>query len=53
LISKANELHPYHQGALYYRGVAAALTNRPAEAVKFLREAILINAQFDLGIEDL
>jgi sugar lactone lactonase YvrE len=50
---KANDLHPYHQGALYYRGVAAALTNRPDEAIKFLRDAILVNAQFDLSIGEL
>ncbi|HEU5292466.1 MAG TPA: hypothetical protein VFU05_17585, partial [Cyclobacteriaceae bacterium] len=50
---KANELHPYHQGALYYRGVAAALTNKPDEAIKFLRDAVLVNAQFDLSIEEL
>lgn len=50
---KANELHPYHQGALYYRGVASALTNRPDEAIKFLRDAVLVNAQFDLSIDEL
>ena len=53
LTVKANELHPYHQGALYYRGVAAALTNRPDEAVRYLRDAVLVNAQFDLSIDEL
>ena len=53
MIVKANELHPYHQGVMYYRGVAAALTNRPAEGVNFLREAVLVNAKFDLSIEPL
>lgn len=53
LIVKANELHPYHQGILYHRGVAAALTNRADEAVKFLREAVLVNATFDLSIDGL
>jgi hypothetical protein len=53
LIVKANELHPYHQGILYYRGIAATLTNRPDEAVKFLREAVLVNVMFDLSIDDL
>src|SRR5688572_9645303 len=53
MIGKANELHPYHQGALYYRGVAAALNNRPDEAVNYLRDAVLVNAQFDLSIEEL
>ena len=53
MIVKANDLHPYHQGALYFRGVAAALTNRQDEAVNYLRDAVLVNAQFDLSIEDL
>src|SRR5690242_10540375 len=53
MIVKANDLHPYHQGALYYRGVAAALTNRPDEAVQYLRDAVLINTQFDLSIDEL
>lgn len=50
---KANDAHPYHQGALYYRGVAAALTGKPDEAIKYLRDAILVNAQFDLSLEEL
>ena len=53
MIVKANELHPYHQGALYYRGIASALTNKPEEAIQFLREAILINAGFDLSVPEL
>lgn len=53
MIVRATELHPYHQGALYYRGVAAALTNRNDEAVGFLRDAILVNAQFDLSLDAL
>lgn len=53
MIIKANELHPYHQGIMYYRGIAAALTNRPEEAVQFLREAVLVNATFDLTLKDL
>ena len=53
MIIKANELHPYHQGIMYYRGIAAALTNRPEESVQFLREAVLVNATFDLTLKDL
>lgn len=53
MIVKANELHPYHQGVFYFRGMAAALTNRSDEAVRFLREAILVNATFDLSIDEL
>lgn len=53
MIIKANELHPYHQGIMYNRGIAAALTNRPEEAVQFLREAVLVNATFDLTLKDL
>jgi DNA-binding beta-propeller fold protein YncE len=52
-ISKAHEIHPYHQGIMYQKGIAAALTNRPQEAVVLLRRAILINAEFDLTIQDL
>lgn len=53
MISKANELHPYHQGIMYYRGLAAALTNRPEESIQFLREAILIDATYNLQTEEL
>lgn len=53
MIVKANELHPFHEGILYNRGIAAALTNRTDESVKFLRDAILVNAKFDLSIDDL
>ena len=53
LINKAHELHPYHQVILYQKGIAAALTNHQEESVKSLREAILINADFDLNIPDL
>jgi len=53
MIIKASELHPYHQGIMYYRGIAAALTKHPEEAVQFLREAILVNATFDLALGDL
>jgi sugar lactone lactonase YvrE len=53
LINKAHELHPYHQVILYQKGIAAALTNHNEESIKSLREAILINANFELTIPDL
>jgi sugar lactone lactonase YvrE len=52
-IQAAEELHPYHQGILYHRGVAAALTGRSDEAIYYLKEAILINTEFDLTTPDL
>ena len=53
LIVRASDLHPYHQGVMYYRGVAAALTGHSDEAIHYLHEAILINATFDLSIQEL
>lgn len=53
MIIKASELHPYHQGIMYYRGIAAALTNRSEESVQFLRDAVLVNSTFDLTLKDL
>jgi sugar lactone lactonase YvrE len=53
MIVKASELHPYHQGIIYNRGVAAALTKREDEAIKYLHEAVLVNAKFDLSIDAL
>ncbi|MCD9018078.1 hypothetical protein [Parachryseolinea silvisoli] len=53
MIVQASTLHPYHQGIQYERGIACALTNRPEEAISFLKRAILTNAAFDLQIEAL
>lgn len=53
MIVKASNLHPYHQTILYYRGIAAALCNKPDEAIRYLRDAILINASLSLTIDDL
>jgi hypothetical protein len=53
MIIEANKLHPYHQGILYYKGIAAALNNHPDEAIGALRQAILVNANFDLELQDL
>lgn len=52
-ISKAHDLHPYHQVILYKAGIAAALNNLPDEAISFLEKALLIDASFDLGNKDL
>ncbi|MEJ0054665.1 MAG: hypothetical protein WDN75_02890 [Bacteroidota bacterium] len=41
------------QGALYYAGVAAALSSKPEEAVSFLKQSILIDARYDLKNPDL
>lgn len=52
-IKEANKVHPYHQGVLYQLGIAATLTNKKAEAIQALKQAILINADFKLeGIAD-
>jgi len=52
-IVEASNLHPYHQGIMYQRGIAAALTDKPEEAIRYLRDAILINSSFDLRSADL
>jgi tetratricopeptide (TPR) repeat protein len=52
-IKEANKVHPYHQGVLYQAGIAATLNNKKAEAIQFLKQAILIDASFRLeGIAD-
>lgn len=53
MISEAGKIHPYHQGIMYQRGIAAARMNKPEEAIRFLREAILVNSQFNLLLPDL
>jgi sugar lactone lactonase YvrE len=53
LILEAHKLHPYHQGILYQAGIAAALTNKPEEAVTWLEKAIQIKADYDLTHQDL
>ncbi|CAN5421751.1 hypothetical protein BH09BAC3_BH09BAC3_06050 [soil metagenome] len=52
-IQKAVLVHPYHQGALYYSGVAAALNSKPEAAISFLKKAILIDSRYDLKNPDL
>lgn len=53
LIIQAHNIHPYHQGILYQVGIAAALNNKNAEAVAYLKEAILIRSDFVLDIPEL
>ncbi len=52
-IIKAHDIHPYHQGILYQAGIAAALNNKKTEALKFLKEAILIQSDFVIDIPEL
>lgn len=53
MIAEAHKIHPYHQGVLYQLGLAAALTGRKDEAIRELKKAILINADFKLdGLSD-
>ena len=53
LILQAHAIHPYHQGILYQAGIAAALNNKKEEAIRYLKEAILIQADFTLYIPEL
>ncbi|NOT74653.1 MAG: hypothetical protein HOP08_06970 [Cyclobacteriaceae bacterium] len=52
-IAEAAKMNPYHQGALFYSGVAAALSSKPEEAILFLKKSILIDARYDLNNPDL
>lgn len=53
-IKEANKVHPYHQGVQYQLGLAAALNGNTAEAIAFLKKAILTNTDFVLeGNQDL
>lgn len=49
----AHQLHPYHQGILYQKGVAEALTGRIKESIHSLKEAILIQSKYNLDIPEL
>lgn len=53
LMMEAHKVHPYHQGVLYQAGLAAALNNKPEEAITWLTKAIQINAGYDLAHQDL
>ena len=52
-ISEALKLHPFHQGILYQKGLACALTGRDAGAIAALRTTICIDTRFDLLHADL
>jgi DNA-binding beta-propeller fold protein YncE len=52
-ILEAHKLHPYHQGILFNAARAAALNNKPDEAITFLKKAIYVKADFDLKTPDL
>lgn len=52
-IMKAHNIHPYHQGILYQAGIAAALNKKNTEAIKYLKEAVMIQADFVLDIPEL
>ncbi|HEY8933952.1 MAG TPA: tetratricopeptide repeat protein, partial [Cyclobacteriaceae bacterium] len=52
MITGANKIHPYHQGILYEVARAAALVNKPDEAMNFLNRAIHIDADFDMTNPD-
>ncbi len=47
-LKEANQYHPYQQVIQYRLGIASALTNRPDEAISFLKKAILTDAAFKL-----
>jgi hypothetical protein len=51
-IIEANKIHPYHQGVLYHCAIAAALNNKPEEAISFLTRATQIKADYDLQNPD-
>ncbi|MBT1698825.1 hypothetical protein KK083_18170 [Fulvivirgaceae bacterium PWU4] len=53
LMLEAHKVHPYHQGVLYQAGLAAALNNKPEEAITWLTRAIQVNAAYDLTHQDL
>lgn len=52
-LAEANKLHPYHQVIWYRLGLASALTGRKEEAIKALTNALYIQADFDMEVEDL
>lgn len=52
-IKEADNIYPNHQGILYQLGIASALTGKKAEAIQYLKQAILIDADLRLqGIAD-
>jgi sugar lactone lactonase YvrE len=53
MIVKASEIHPYHPGIQYQRAIAAALNEKNEDAISCLRKALLMNASFELDIDEL
>jgi sugar lactone lactonase YvrE len=48
LMTKAYRLHPYHPNVLYHLAMASSVNNKPAEATRFLRKALNVNAELNI-----
>ncbi len=49
MITRAARLHPYQQNYLFQSAVASALVGKNNESIDYLRRAIRIRSNFDLG----
>jgi sugar lactone lactonase YvrE len=52
MISKAAEIHPYHPLIQYQRSIAAVLLEKNEEALDCLQQALLMNATFELELDE-